>query len=223
MRYADLSKRFDVSLLCLMPLAAVYVVSVFFLRAAPPNGADFLTPVLWRLGGRTALLIFSFAVAVCAFVLFLRLRKVGFRLSLIVGVAAEGLMYAGVMAVVLMFVVRYALPTSLTVTPAGVVAVSAGAGLWEELLFRALLFWGFYRLLSARGGRGRNAAAFVCALLVSSALFSAAHFFSEPPNWGAFVYRLCAGALLCCLYAARGLAVCGFCHFSFDMMVLLRC
>jgi len=222
MRYADLSKRFDVSLLCLMPLAAVYMVSVFLLRAAPPNGADFLTPILWRLGGKVALLIFALAVAICALVLFVRLRKVGFRVSMVVGVAAEGLIYAGVMATVLVFIVRYALPTSLAVSPAGVVAVSAGAGLWEELLFRALLFWGFYRLLSVREGRGINAAAFVCAVLVSSALFSAAHFFCEPPTWSAFLYRLCAGALLCCLYALRGLAVCGFCHFSFDMMVLFR-
>ena len=220
MRYADLSKRFDVSLLCLMPLAAVYMVSVFFLRAAPPNGADFLTPILWRLGGKVALLIFALAVAICALVLFLRLRKVGFNLSVIVGVAAEGLIYAGVMAVVLMFIVRYAIPTLLAGGCAGVVAVSAGAGLWEELLFRALLFWGFYKLLSLQGSRDRNVAAFVCAAFVSSALFSSAHFFCEPPTWSAFLYRFCAGALLCGLYALRGLAVCGFCHFSFDMMVL---
>jgi len=221
MNYGRLSRRFDVSLLCLLPLAGIYIVCVFMLHAAPPNGADFLTPLLWRLGGRTALLLFALGLLFVALLLLYRLRKVGFKVSLILGVAAEGFIFAGAMIFILYFFVRVYGGMSVSGSAAGIIAVSAGAGLWEELLFRALIFWGLYKLLTNKQSRKlTRVCAFLIALFVSSALFSAVHFFAEPPTWGAFFYRLIAGGFLCGLYGARGLAVCGFSHFFFDILVL---
>lgn len=221
MKYTNLSRRFDVSILCLLPLAAVYIISVFFLRVAPPNGADFLTPLLWRLGGRTALVIFALCVLLVALFLLSKLRKVGFRFSVLVGVVSEGVLFACAM---LLFLFLFTRCTGLAMSlskAAGIVAVSAGAGLWEELLFRALIFWGLYRTVADKKRRHLlKILGFILALTVSSALFSVVHFFAEPPSWKAFWYRFAAGGFLSVLYTVRGLAVCGFSHFFFDIFVL---
>ena len=223
--YMETTRRIEVAYLAVMPLAAVYLVGVFLLRAAPPNGADAFTPVVWRLFGKGGLLVLAALLVATTIYLHVRLRNGPFRWSYVVLLLAEGLVLALTMAAVLGLVMRYADPMSAAAggerfSLAGVLTVSAGAGLWEELLFRAVVFWGLYRVLAA-GGPADRVLSFVIALVVSSALFSTCHFLAEEPTWGAFWYRSAAGAFLAVLYAARGLAVCAYCHAAFDAMVFL--
>lgn len=111
----------------------------------------------------------------------------------------------------------------------GSLAVSAGAGLYEELFFRALLMGGGARLLRwlfrhfAAEVTSRRLS-FLLALVLSSGLFAAAH--GLHGNEAAFVpeilsFRVIAGLIFGLLFAFRGLAVCAYAHFAYDAIYLL--
>lgn len=113
------------------------------------------------------------------------------------------------------------------------VVMSAGAGLYEELLFRALLFdWGgraltYVSMPFATGGAAlqtsRRWALWLAWGLFSSLLFSAWHHMgdlAEPFSLQAFVFRFVCGLFFCLLYAFRGLAVAAWTHALYDVWVL---
>jgi membrane protease YdiL (CAAX protease family) len=110
----------------------------------------------------------------------------------------------------------------------GDLALSAGAGLYEELLFRYGLMSGLYVLLSGFLGTftSREASrtfSFGLALLVSSLLFSLVHGLGDPTalDSGPFMFRLLAGIVLGLLFSWRGLAVVAYAHAAYDAHLLL--
>ena len=109
-----------------------------------------------------------------------------------------------------------------------IIAVAAGAGLYEEVLFRGLLFGGLALLL--RGlfhGVGwpdlSRRLAWVIALILSSAMFAWAHVYSDPVALEPQVltFRFLAGLTFGGLYLWRGLAVVAWAHAGYDALLLL--
>jgi len=108
-------------------------------------------------------------------------------------------------------------------------AVAAGAGLYEELIFRLLGLGGFavamtlvFRNFAAEITSRRLA--WMLALVFSSAAFAAAHGINGDPT--AFqpdilVFRAIAGLSFGLLFIFRGLAVCAYAHFAYDAIYLL--
>jgi membrane protease YdiL (CAAX protease family) len=110
----------------------------------------------------------------------------------------------------------------------GDLALSAGAGLYEELLFRYGLMSGLYVLLSGFFGTftSREAArtfSFGLALVISSLLFSLVHGLGDSAalDAGPFMFRLLAGIVLGLLFSWRGLAVVAYAHATYDAHLLL--
>ena len=108
-------------------------------------------------------------------------------------------------------------------------SLAAGAGLYEEVLFRALLMSALYAALFPLLSRMHSAAwargvAFIFALTVSSGIFAFAHAWGDPKALmaGQFIFRLFAGVLLGILFAWRGLAVTAYAHAAYDAQVLLN-
>ena len=108
-----------------------------------------------------------------------------------------------------------------------------GAGIYEEVLFRLMLLpaaWGFFRLcgLSTR-------ASIVTAVIVTSLIFSAAHYqidmivanhrftttFGEPFDWFSFLFRFIAGVAFSTLFLLRGFGITAGTHAMYDLMTLL--
>jgi|APSaa5957512535_1039671.scaffolds.fasta_scaffold97844_2 membrane protease YdiL (CAAX protease family) len=143
----------------------------------------------------------------------------------------EGLFWGYIVGPLLLYLTQY-LP--LQATPLSIaqlhqsVALAAGAGLYEELLFRAGLLTGLYVLLVhfLRLFFGATSAvttvSFGLALLLSSAAFAWAHSLGDPnaliPDVLAF--RLLAGVLFGLLFSWRGLAVAAWAHASYDSLLL---
>lgn len=108
-------------------------------------------------------------------------------------------------------------------------AIAAGAGLYEELLFRGLGLGGLALLLTMVFRRvaaplTADRLAFLLALLLSSAAFALAH--GLDGNTDAFAvdilaFRVLAGIAFGLLYAFRGLAVAAYSHFAYDALFLL--
>lgn len=107
-------------------------------------------------------------------------------------------------------------------------ALAAGAGLYEELLFRALLLGGgllaCFALARLLGwSEAVRPALIAFALAVSSLVFSWAHRAGDPlalePE--IFAFRALAGLLFGGLFLLRGLAVAAWAHASYDAWLLI--
>jgi len=110
----------------------------------------------------------------------------------------------------------------------GFLALSAGAGLYEELVFRAgilaglaVLVRGFFFALGWKHGAATFATGL--ALLASSVLFALAHSWGDPHALDpqVFTFRFLGGVLLGVLFAWRGLAVAAYAHAAYDALTLL--
>jgi len=112
---------------------------------------------------------------------------------------------------------------------AQVLIVAAGAGWWEEAVFRLGLVGGplaIARRLAPPSGARRKAVLAATALLAigaSSLVFSAMHHLGaeEAPDSYLFWYRFGAGVVLSGIFLARGFAVAAWTHFLYDLMVML--
>ena len=110
----------------------------------------------------------------------------------------------------------------------GLLAVSAGAGLYEEVLFRAGLMASLYVIVASffAGAGWRESAptiAYGVALILSAAAFAGAHAWTDPlalePD--VLVFRFLAGLLLGVLFSWRGLAVVAYAHATYDAVLLI--
>ena len=100
-------------------------------------------------------------------------------------------------------------------------ALSLGAGLYEELVFRMYLC-GLLWLIIGKGLAVPKFWATILVVLLSAVLFSGYHYlgYGEPFAWGRFVFRVMAGVYLAGLYMARGLGVTAGSHAIYDLIVV---
>ena len=102
------------------------------------------------------------------------------------------------------------------------IALSLGAGLFEEFFFRVLLlnvlFWGLKFILRTTLLTG------LVAILTASLLFSLSHYtgnMADTFQWYSFIFRWMAGLLFTLLYFFRGFAITAYTHALYDIQVLL--
>ena len=102
--------------------------------------------------------------------------------------------------------------------------LSAGAGIYEEFLFRVILFGsGVY--VCKRVFKMSSFAAVLCAGVISSILFSLSHYWghlSDQFTVYSFLYRFGAGFFFCVLLRLRGFAVVVYTHTLYDIFVFLN-
>ena len=127
-------------------------------------------------------------------------------------------------------------PAPSTVPPGSMGLLVLGAGAWEELVFRALVYGAVYvltlhlvRFLGTPTRLDRTISE-VVALIGQAGLFAAAHVasfvepfgaYGEPFDAAAFPYRVLAGILLGLLFRWRGLGVAAWAHGLFNLALLL--
>lgn len=101
-------------------------------------------------------------------------------------------------------------------------ALSLGAGLYEELFFRvilvsALLFI-FKRLFS------KKFIAFGLAMILAAGIFSFVHYigaFGDPFTFSSFLFRFIFGLALNAIYIWRGFGIAAWTHAIYDLIVIL--
>lgn len=100
-------------------------------------------------------------------------------------------------------------------------ALSLGAGLYEELVFRVLLVGGLYWLLSRVTDR---TVAYTSAALVAAAIFSSVHYvgvFGDPFTLPSFVFRFLFGLMLNVLFIVRGFGIAAWTHAIYDVLIVI--
>ncbi len=102
-------------------------------------------------------------------------------------------------------------------------ALSLGAGLYEELVFRVLVMGGLIWLLR-RLLPGRETGATVGAVLLSALVFSLFHYLGplgDRFQWASFLFRLVAGVVLAAIYRYRGFGIAAATHALYDVLVVV--
>lgn len=101
-------------------------------------------------------------------------------------------------------------------------ALSVGAGLFEEIIFRVILLNLLFLLLSPLLKKKVVAAVF--SVLLASFLFSLSHYvgtMADTWNLYSFMFRWAAGLLFTVLYFVRGFAITAYTHALYDIWVLV--
>ena len=101
-------------------------------------------------------------------------------------------------------------------------ALSVGAGLFEEIIFRVILLNLLFLLLSPL--LKKKVVAAVVSVLLASFLFSLSHYvgtMSDTWELYSFMFRWAAGLLFTVLYFVRGFAITAYTHALYDIWVLV--
>ena len=141
---------------------------------------------------------------------------------------------SAVYAVVLAFLVSTVVGIIFAAAPVGLIAaqgaeqsvwtnlaLSIGAGLYEELLFRVLLVGGLYLVL--KNVLKEGTAAYVIAAVVGALLFSAVHYIGalgDVFTLSSFTFRFLFGLALNVVFLVRGFGVAAWTHALYDVMIV---
>jgi hypothetical protein len=225
-----------------LPIFLLYHGGVVFLGIQ--NATDFLTRAMMLAAeGSTGRYLGITALLGAIFVgIFLVLgRGNSFRSGKFVQIALEGAVYAFVGRFLAAYVVGRIFAASGLVAEQGRVAgfiMSLGAGFYEEIAFRILLFglgvkfllwfWQGQRITLIGSGSFRFAPRsifFVIAWgLVSCVVFSGMHYvgeLSDPFQLKSFLFRLVLGLFFTLVYMTRGFAAAVWTHALYDVWVLV--
>ncbi|HEX4449159.1 MAG TPA: CPBP family glutamic-type intramembrane protease [Polyangiaceae bacterium] len=225
-----------------LPVFLVYQLGVVFLNVR--NATDIVTMRLldWANGDRMTYLELTSGIGLALMFVFAFLgRGQSFRASKIFQIALEGAAYAIAMGTTTSWVVGKMFagpPARLVDGPFTGVVMALGAGFYEELAFRVILFglgakllvWLFVRqrvgLVGGGGprlGAGAIMTMFVWAL-ISAAVFSGMHYLGplgDRFDERSFVARAVLGLALTLVYSTRGFAAAVWTHALYDVWVLL--
>jgi membrane protease YdiL (CAAX protease family) len=101
------------------------------------------------------------------------------------------------------------------------IVLSIGAGVYEELVFRLIIFTVLY-VFFADLLRMRKRWAGLLVVVLSSILFSLYHYLgTEPPTWQSFAFRGLAGVFFAVVFLLRGFGITAGSHVAYDIFVSL--
>ncbi len=252
--YFQRTQTLSLSLMYVLPWLLIYEIGLVILQPQAQNAAGVIVWLLFSLLG-PAHIVFNLVVMLVILVAALRIRKQGglspHYVPLLVVETTVWAVLMGGFAVVFTTVAQENLPTLGLLLPleAGVgdlfgappegwnpgtfaivssVVHSAGAGFYEELVFRLILLtvliWFFRKLLSSKEDPRRNQfAAIFLAVLISSVLFALAHHLdpANPPTLAPMIFRTVCGAFLAVIFILRGFAAAVYTHTIYDIFVFL--
>jgi hypothetical protein len=224
-----------------LPIFLVYQLGVVFLNVR--NATDIVTVRMLEFanGDRMTYLELTSGVGLAMMFVFAFLgRRQSFRPSKILQIALEGAAYAIAMGTATSWVVGKmfaGLPAALGGGPFTGIVMALGAGFYEELAFRVILFglgskllaWLFVRQRVGLVGGGQHLGTgsvviMVAWALVSAAIFSGMHYLGplgDHFDARTFVARAVLGLALTLVYASRGFAAAVWTHALYDVWVLL--
>jgi membrane protease YdiL (CAAX protease family) len=224
--------------LLVLPLVLGYSLGAWALDWTSLNGVDFATPLLLEFFGLTGYLYFNLGLVAVAVgvAVWLRVQRGHLRLELLAPMVLESVVYAVLMGIVILFVLKSATPFLAALAealkpsaaagaygdlaPLEKLTLSAGAGFYEELVFRLVLLGGTRWLMVRTLGLG-PVAGWVFAVLGTSIVFSLVHYLGDESfELYSFFFRTLAGLYFATIYAVRGFAVAAWTHAIYDVIVM---
>ena len=220
------------SYLISLPLLLLYEILIFLAQPDSEQvvriSVDVWIKTLFSYFGKDVLSITLILVALLGvFVLYREKDRLStLKMRYFGGMIVEASVYAFVLALListtvsgLLQMVQATPVESLTVMQQ--LALSLGAGLYEELFFRvilvSLLLLLFKRLFD------KKYLSYGLAMVIAAAIFSLVHFIGmlgDPFTFGSFLFRFLFGLALNAIYIWRGFGMAAWTHAIYDLMVI---
>ncbi len=229
--YFTHSRSLLYSYLCSLPLLVIYEVLIHLTQ--PKQGPMVrLTVDIWfiRLASVTGYPVLNIILIVVAlmglFVLYKERSKLPhLKLVYFLGLGAEALIYAVLLMVLLSVFVGMLLQIVPPESVGGLsflerLALSVGAGLYEELFFRVILVTGFIYLLDLF--MDKKWFIYTISIVIASCIFSLVHYLGalgDPFSMRTFLFRLLFGIALSVIYWWRGFGAAAWTHSIYDVLV----
>lgn len=223
--YFALTQDLAVSLILVLPLLVAYQVGLVWTGLRVINGADFVTRIVYPEFGMKGLVLANLTFVAVFLAAIIRLeRQKRFRPSLFPPLVLESAVYASVLGSLIVFIMQRSFILAVDFDGSlRAFVLSIGAGVNEEIVFRLFLL-GFLQYLFADFAGLKDRPAAVVSVIVSSALFSGAHYVGshgEALQLASFVYRFLAGVIFALIYRYRSFAVAVYTHAIYDILVLV--
>jgi membrane protease YdiL (CAAX protease family) len=224
--YLKDSRDFATGFLFILPLLLAYEVGLVLLRSDVINWAHGTVRLVFHLFGRAEPLLFAAVIGTLVAISLRRADHLSFDLDLYGLMFVESLLYACALGLACSFLAQRLLPMgTLTddLTLARELVLSAGAGVYEEVLFRVILLGAIYYPLKAWCKLRPGLSAFI-AITLSSLAFAACHHlgpYGDPLEAGRLAYRFGLGCLFAAIYVYRGLGIVVYTHTLYDVFVSL--
>ncbi len=237
--YFQLTRTATYSFLAALPLFVLYELLILFAnlnRSAQIRiGADiWIKRLLGNFGltSHLALGIFVIAVGLAIF-LTERNKRIPVRSHYFGLLIGESLLYAFFLGMFISQMIGRMFSMSTGLLPflfnpsqsGGLIlnlALSLGAGLYEELFFRVMLVGGLFLLLKMFT-KNKITAYFISAI-IGALLFSAVHYigiFGDQFTLSSFMFRFTFGLALNALFLVRGFGVAAWTHALYDVFVMI--
>lgn len=227
--YLQQSKAVSVGLVAVLPLLALYELALILLGSGVEvHAGALMKQMLAVLGGMGAYLALTCAVTICFFfALVIKYRGPARSFRLYGTMILEGALYAALLAPVVFWIESGFGTLAAGAGERGELGIrlllGAGAGVWEELLFRFFILGGGL-WLTVKVLSGNRIVFGILMLLLSSFAFSGLHHLgahADPFRTAIFLYRFLAGLLLGGIFLVRGLGVCVYTHALYNVLTLV--
>ena len=216
------------SLLLLLPLIIIYEVGTEYFTTAAQHGyeqqiiAFTMMQRFFRLFGVHGQHLPAIAVATILLCWHVA-RKERWQISLptLIGMSAESVLLALPLIAIARELPRYFPLAAVHSTRQDVIIMSLGAGVYEELVFRLILF-SLLSLILKDAMRLQPFWVHLGVVLISALAFSGYHYLSPTEHfmWRSFIFRTLAGAYFGVVFLIRGFGITAACHASYDILIL---
>ncbi len=217
------------SLIFTLPLIIVYEGLLFTMNhsdiAGMRNGADALIRQFFAMFGIYGFYLVGFVILLVLFLIYLfqhknrklsNLNKQFFLLMLL-----ESMFYATLLNLVLNKFLIIPLMNIESLNNREIIAMSIGAGVYEELVFR-IIFLQAIVIISRYLLRLNKVTSVVMGIILSSVIFSGFHYIGpmgDSINIISFTFRFIAGIMLAAIYILRGYGIAVYSHALYDLLL----
>lgn len=235
--YFNSTRTATYGFLAALPLFVIYELGILLANSGQMMsirvGADVWMKRLLAWFGGTGWMALGIAVLIIGGVIYWTERNyrppiVSRYFGLIIG---ESVIYAVVMAFIVGGVVGllfgvWTVPDAMLQTMQRIglphqLALSIGAGLYEELVFRVILVGGLFLLINRLVPK--RTTAYIIAAVIGAFIFSLVHYtgsMGDPFQFSSFTFRFLFGLALNGVFLVRGFAVAAWTHALYDVFVV---
>lgn len=234
--YWNESRGLALSIVTIAPLAVLYETGLWISGGGQVNGAEAILRRLFNvLGAEYGALLWRCALGTAVVVAaWMVMQKGRFPVRTALFIAGEGILLGAILGPVAVAAQKQILTfLSVPAIPAAAggirdfilqIALSIGAGVYEEIVFRLLILSGIYLICLKAGSRDSGHIPAMCIAVLGSALvFSGFHYWphGDAFEWKTFIYRSIAGCVLGLIFILRGFGVTVYAHAAYDVMLTI--